>query len=150
MTLGENFQHRAWSGKDGRVAVELIEVAGMGHGVPVGNPSADPYGWQGPYFLNAGLSSTARIAFFWGFKVRVAIAAADRRRDKTAASPAGFSWQPRSGEMPGSVGLRGVTGGVQSVIAKSLKAAGLLKGLARWATFTFLRGTPFRARNSER
>ncbi len=134
VTLGENFQRRAWIGKDGRVAVELIEVAGMGHGVPVGDPSADPYGRQGAYFLNAGLSSTARIASFFGFKVRAAFAAADRRRHKTATSPAGFSCQPHSGAMPGNFGaglgggLSGVTDSVQSVITKSLKAAGLMKG----------------------
>jgi poly(hydroxyalkanoate) depolymerase family esterase len=119
VTQGENFRRRAWSGKDGRVAVELIEIAGMGHGVPVGDASVDRYGRQGAYFLDAGLSSTARIASFWGFKVPKAVASAERRTGAPASSFAGF--QLPSGAAPD------LLGGVQSVIRKSLKAAGLMK-----------------------
>ncbi|MES2253646.1 MAG: PHB depolymerase family esterase [Pseudomonadota bacterium] len=115
ITQGANYRHRGWTGADGKLAVELIEVSGMGHGVPVGG--RDAYGRAGPYFLDAGLSSTAAIARFWGFKVPLTVAANDARDDKPAPSFAGVTFQAKTGKR-----MR-----VRAVIMKSLKTAGLLK-----------------------
>jgi poly(hydroxyalkanoate) depolymerase family esterase len=117
MTQGRNFRRRAWSGSDAKVAVELIEVAGMGHGVPVGGASVDAYGRLGPYFLDVALSSTAAIARFWGFEVPVMAPSKDRRDDKPKPS---FRGVHLKAEMDGR-------GGVRAVIEQSLKAAGLMK-----------------------
>jgi len=115
LAQGKNFRRRSWAGADGKVAVELIEISGMGHGVPVGG--LDAYGRAGPYFLDAGLSSTAAIARFWGFKVPVMVAAKDAREAKPAF--AGVTLQAKTtGRVPGSV---------RAVIMKSLKSAGLIK-----------------------
>ncbi len=123
LTQGENFRRRSWAGAGGKAAVELIEISGMGHGVPVGG--LDAYGRAGPYFLDAGLSSTAAIARFWGFKVPVMVAAKDTREAKPKPSLAGVTFQAEArGRMPGVL----KSGGVRAAIMKSLKSAGLLKG----------------------
>lgn len=122
LTQGENFRRRSWAGVDGKVAVELVEISGMGHGVPVGG--LDAYGRAGPYFLDAGLSSTAAIARFWGFKVPVMVAAKDAREAKPVPSLAGVTFQAEArGGMPDVW----KSGGVRAAIMKSLKSAGLIK-----------------------
>jgi hypothetical protein len=40
----------------------------MGHGVPIATTGPDAYGTAGPFFLDAGVSATARIARFWGLE----------------------------------------------------------------------------------
>lgn len=40
----------------------------MGHGAPL-DGGGDDIGEAGPYFLDVGLSSTRRIAAFWGLPV---------------------------------------------------------------------------------
>lgn len=115
VTQGANYRHRGWTGADGKLAVELIEVSGMGHGVPVGG--RDAYGRAGPYFLDAGLSSTAAIARFWGFKVPVMVTAKDAREAKPALAGVTFQAKARRSK---SLGMR-------AAIMKSLKSAGLIK-----------------------
>lgn len=122
ITQGANYRHRGWTGADGKLAVELIEVSGMGHGVPVGG--LDPYGRAGPYFLDVGLSSTAAIARFWGFNVPVMVAAKAARNAKPKPSLASATFQAKAnGRIPDVL----KSGGVRAVIEKSLKAAGLIK-----------------------
>jgi poly(hydroxyalkanoate) depolymerase family esterase len=124
ITQGANYRHRGWTGADGKLAVELIEVSGMGHGVPVGGVTLDPYGRAGPYFLDVALSSTAAIARFWGFKVPLMVAADDVADAMPAPSFAGVTFQAKaSARMPDVL----KSGGVRAVIMKSLKGAGLIK-----------------------
>ena len=63
---GSNWEHSAWLGPDGQVAVEEWSVAGMGHGVPIDPSGPDGLGATGPYMLDVGLSSTRLIAESWG------------------------------------------------------------------------------------
>jgi poly(hydroxyalkanoate) depolymerase family esterase len=58
--------HRSWSAADGRVLIEDYIVPGMAHGTPLRTKGDGSYGAAGPYMLEADLSSTARIAQFWG------------------------------------------------------------------------------------
>ncbi|HEX6611048.1 MAG TPA: hypothetical protein VF051_09745, partial [Hyphomicrobiaceae bacterium] len=57
--------HR-WNDANGDTLVESIAVAGMQHGVPLASGDANCYGRPGPFFLEAGISSTWHIAGFWG------------------------------------------------------------------------------------
>jgi poly(hydroxyalkanoate) depolymerase family esterase len=97
-------RRRFWTGRDGKVMVEAFTLAGMGHGTPVKTRprSAMP----DPHFPAVGISSTARIAAFWG------IATQEQEETHKAA--------PRSA--PHLVG-----GSVRAVIQRALQSAGLLK-----------------------
>ena len=58
---------RVWKAADGKILVEAYSVSGMAHGVPLASSmNAEGYGAAGPFFLNAGISSTHHIARFWG------------------------------------------------------------------------------------
>ena len=46
--------------------MEAFLISGMAHGVPLGlTLDGDNCGTAGPFFLEAGISSTASIAKFW-------------------------------------------------------------------------------------
>jgi poly(hydroxyalkanoate) depolymerase family esterase len=64
------YRRRAWKHKDGTVALEAFHLPVMGHGTPVGGAAPENYGQAGPFFLAAGVSSTAEIANFWGLRAR--------------------------------------------------------------------------------
>jgi len=75
--------HRVWEDANGEPQLEAYGIAGMGHGVPLATAGADGYGAAGPFFLEAGINSTVRIACFWGLDS----AAAGKRKAWT--QPAG-------------------------------------------------------------
>jgi len=54
-----------WNDAAGQTRIELFSVSGIAHGVPLAT-SGDSCGTPGPFFLDAGLSSTHCIAQFWG------------------------------------------------------------------------------------
>jgi poly(hydroxyalkanoate) depolymerase family esterase len=61
---------RTWNDKAGRAAVEFYLIEGMGHGTPLkprpaSRSRADT---PGPFMLDAGISSTTRLADAWGLK----------------------------------------------------------------------------------
>ena len=58
--------YEGWRGADGRVAVELHRIAGLGHGVPISSGGEDGCGSPAPWILEAGISSSLQIARFWG------------------------------------------------------------------------------------
>ena len=57
---------RVWRDANGDTRLEAYSIAGMAHGVPLATGDADGFGMAGPFFLEAGLSSTSQIAQFWG------------------------------------------------------------------------------------
>ena len=63
--IGRHLRRR-WTDANGEMLVESITVAGMQHGVPLAAGDANCYGRPGPFFLEAGISSTRHIAGFWG------------------------------------------------------------------------------------
>jgi poly(hydroxyalkanoate) depolymerase family esterase len=98
---------RSWLGPDGDPAVEHYSIAGMAHGVPLDGQGEDRLGSAGAHMLDVGLSSTARIAAFFGIAPEEEPRpAARRRRAETGAA------QPAAGP--------------QAAIEKALRAAGLL------------------------
>jgi poly(3-hydroxybutyrate) depolymerase len=113
----ETYPRRAWLGADGEPVIEQYVITGMGHGVPLGGKD-DSVGEAGAHMLDVGLSSTARIAAFFGIAPEEAAGQADsapkplpapRRRD-----PAARPSRPQA------------AGGVQQVIEDALRKAGLM------------------------
>ncbi len=105
---------RVWSDADGRVLIEHYSVTGMGHGTPVHRDGIEGADTSGPFMLAAGISSTRRIAQFWGLVPSVAA------NEDAASSRAGASkpQEPPNEREPAGIG---------AVIAKALRAAGLMK-----------------------
>ena len=103
---------RVWRDADGREAIEEYRVAGLGHGTPLSTSGRDACGTAGPYMLEAGISSTRRIAAFWGLTP----AEANDRREP--AQPQPLDAKHRS---------QGASGGVGRVIEDALRAAGLMR-----------------------
>jgi poly(hydroxyalkanoate) depolymerase family esterase len=57
---------RIWKDANGETRLEAYNIAGLAHGVPLAREGADACGIAGAFFLEAGISSTACIARFWG------------------------------------------------------------------------------------
>jgi poly(hydroxyalkanoate) depolymerase family esterase len=58
---------RVWNDIEGNTLVEAFLISGMAHGVPLAAASdGNRCGTPGPFFLEAGISSTHNIAKFWG------------------------------------------------------------------------------------
>ncbi|MCO6052281.1 PHB depolymerase family esterase [Mesorhizobium sp. RP14(2022)] len=57
--------HEIWRNEAGQNVIETYCISGMGHGTPLATKSAPSYGTSGPFMLEAGISSTLRIAQFW-------------------------------------------------------------------------------------
>lgn len=64
--------HRTWHDAAGRAVIEEYVVAGMGHGTPLATRGDEACGSPGPHMLDAGISSTYRIAAAWGIIPAVA------------------------------------------------------------------------------
>ena len=62
--------------------IEAYSIAGMGHGVPLATTGVNSRGIPGPFFLEAGISSTSAMARFWGLDT------AEARERQTAARAA--------------------------------------------------------------
>jgi poly(hydroxyalkanoate) depolymerase family esterase len=118
---------RDWLDAAGAPVIEQYLIAGMAHGVPLESGGADPIGAAGAHMLDVGLSSTARIAEFFGI---AAASTADRQvaapvpaRAKAAPRPA----QARAPAPPRQRAPAASAGGVQGIIENALRAAGLMK-----------------------
>lgn len=97
---------RVWRDAGGADIIEAITVTGMAHGTPIAASGPDACGQSAPHMLDVGLSSTRRIAAFWGL---APLLAAGEARAATAAP----GW-------PGG-------GGVETMIGNALRQAGLLR-----------------------
>ncbi|CAA9521381.1 MAG: Poly(3-hydroxyalkanoate) depolymerase [uncultured Sphingosinicella sp.] len=114
----DGYPHRIWAGADGRPLVEQYVITGMGHGTPL-DPGQDAgqSGQAGPHMLDVAISSTDRIAAFFGIAQSTARpkAAAGKRKPNATARAAKQHQAPQ----PGSE--------VQDVIESALRAAGLMR-----------------------
>lgn len=98
----DGFPHEVWCDRKGRAVIERYDIPGMGHGTPL--DGAEPGETAGAYLLDVGISSTRRIAQFWG----LAPASAFRERPKPAAEA-----EP--------------AGGILHTIESALRQAGLMR-----------------------
>jgi poly(hydroxyalkanoate) depolymerase family esterase len=111
----ETYPRRTWLGATGEPVIEHYSITGMGHGIPLGG--VDGIGEAGAHMLDVGLSSTARIAAFFG------IAADEVNRQPAAASPLPAAQARRPARAPRPE----ASGGVQQVIEDALRKAGLMR-----------------------
>jgi len=124
---------RAWLGTDGTPLIEEYRIAGMAHGVPLAGGGEDPIGAAGAHMLDVGLSSTARIAEFFGIAASAAAAPAEAvparaapvKARQASAAPARTELRPAP-RKPAAPRPEPASG-VQAVIEKALRAAGLMQ-----------------------
>ncbi len=103
---------QAWHDEAGDAVLEVNMIGGMGHGTPLGR---DGLGSPGPYMLDVGISSTRRIAAFWGIADGTRDAVEPHRRAATDARQA-----QTTSAGPGAAG-------VTKTIEDALRAAGLMR-----------------------
>lgn len=123
---------RTWLGPDGREAIEDYRIAGMGHGTPLATTGNEACGRVGPHMLEAGISSTRRIAAFWGLAATERAARSDgpvpaNRIPDLAVAAAGAHAAPRSTLHLGGTRRSPAPIGVGKVIEDALRAAGLMR-----------------------
>lgn len=113
---------RIWINKAGRQVVEEYLVTGMGHGTPLSTHAPGSAEVAGPHMLEAGISSTRRLAHFWGLDGGINV------RPKHAASERNLSSdraQPRL--PPFARPVVQASGKIASTIEGALRAAGLMR-----------------------
>jgi poly(3-hydroxybutyrate) depolymerase len=63
----DGYPHQVWWNAEGETVVESYTITGMAHGTPIGTAeNEERYGAQGPFLIEAGISSSYRIAEFFG------------------------------------------------------------------------------------
>jgi poly(hydroxyalkanoate) depolymerase family esterase len=97
-------ERHVWHNPAGAALIESWTISGMGHGTPVTAAGIEACGAPMPFMLEAGVSSTRRIAAFWGL----------------AATPATSAGSAIESVQPGS-------GGIEAIISAALRQAGLLR-----------------------
>jgi poly(hydroxyalkanoate) depolymerase family esterase len=113
------YPRRAWLGRDGAPLIEQYTITGMAHGIPLDpGTGAGESGAAGAHMLDVGLSSTDRIAAFFG----IAPATAERME----ARPRAAGGRRPAGSHPAAARPEPAHG-VQAVIENALKAAGLMR-----------------------
>lgn len=137
----DGYPRRVWTDASGDDVIEEYVITGMAHGTPVAvDRDENSYGAAGPFLLDVGISSSYRIAEFWGLTeqaddiTRVRPAPEPVRHAPpavfTGERPAADAWATRGTTRkprqevprPGAPHMD-----VGSVITKALRAAGLMK-----------------------
>jgi hypothetical protein len=134
-----------WWNADGKTVVESYTISDMAHGTPLGLAGNDePYGAEGAFLIEAGISSSYHIAAFFGLTERVIPAsepAQSAPASKTVPSAATETLQSsdlaatlwskthkpvrQPNPAPREPQRRGID--VGGVITRALTAAGLMK-----------------------
>lgn len=134
------YPRRAWSDASGDEIIEEYVITGMAHGTPLATGNDEnSYGAAGPFLLDVGISSSYRIAKFWG------LTESSERKDWSRPSPRSI---PQASEpathplLPAAAAPKAESTArerqqnrqaatssldIGSVITKALKAAGLMK-----------------------
>ena len=85
-TTTDGYPRQVWWGADGETLVESFSITDMAHGTPLGfGAGEERFGAQGPYLIDAGISSSFCIAEFFGLTGQIHHA---RAAKSTKASPA--------------------------------------------------------------
>jgi poly(3-hydroxybutyrate) depolymerase len=121
------WRRRVWKHMDGTVALEAFHLPLMGHGTPVGGAAPENYGNAGPFFLEAGVSSTAQIANFWGLRAGKEAVAEKTVVPARALETAESFWTAAPDEAADAPSEPAAKPGIKAVIVAALKTAGLLK-----------------------
>ena len=117
-----------WHNGLGEPVVELHQLAGMGHGTPLGRDLEGGCGTAGPFLLEVGVSSTLEIARSWGLAERQSAQAGPAPHPPASAEPrrsaASHAFAPTTASLPS---LHDLTSEVGGVITGALRSAGLLR-----------------------
>ncbi|MFO8045851.1 MAG: PHB depolymerase family esterase [Halomonas sp.] len=62
----DGFPRKVWCNAEGREVIEEYIIKGMGHGTPIMAGGGEGLGEEDKFMLEVGISSTRRIAHFWG------------------------------------------------------------------------------------
>ena len=137
----DGYPHRVWTNAAGEEVIEEFVITGMAHGTPLAvGDDENSYGAAGPFLLDVGISSSYRIARFWGLTeksvgaVRSRAAAKPIRKEAEAAAPVHAAAPKAAGHQPAArrpherrEKAARPAFDVNGVITKALKAAGLMK-----------------------
>lgn len=121
-------RHHIWTDMSGRPIVEDYRITNMGHGTPLATTGAEACGAAMPHMLEAGISSTRRIAASWGLTGDGQQAAsAPRAQNDSSNLPAAriSRLEPMPPVPPRPADA--AKGGVEKVIQDALRAAGLMR-----------------------
>jgi poly(hydroxyalkanoate) depolymerase family esterase len=129
----DGYPRRVWRNAEGRETIEAFAIAGMDHGAPLAATGKDGVGAAGPFMLEAGISSTEKIAGFWNLSRSPAQPPADRDGPSIERPPAlQASREERipalsSERDPPHGSSHHPAKGVRQIIEDALRAAGLMK-----------------------
>ncbi len=130
----DGYPHRVWTDPAGRPVIEEYRITGMAHGTPLSTSAPDSDEVAGAFMLEVGISSTRRIAAFWGIDQ-----GADVRRSAdadVAPAPAPKSAatqvvqlrpEPRPAPEPAPGASDPGPSGIGKTIEDALRAAGLMR-----------------------
>jgi poly(hydroxyalkanoate) depolymerase family esterase len=121
----DNHPRARWLGDDGKALIEQYSITGMAHGVPIDprRGGGDALGAAGAHMLDVGLSSTLHIAEFFGIEGAPAVEADPAKAVAPVVSIAARRERPRAANPAPTPNASGV----QAVIEKALRAAGLMR-----------------------
>ena len=124
-------RHRIWHDAKGRALIEDYRIADMGHGTPLATTGNDACGTPMPHMLEAGISSTRRIAASWGLLNDQKVVQRPKPMDRaTVETPNSLSTAKTGLETLSSVKPARAAankGSVQKIIEDALRSAGLMR-----------------------
>jgi poly(hydroxyalkanoate) depolymerase family esterase len=124
----EGHPRRTWLAAGGEPLIEQYMITGMDHGIPLDPGTGEgESGQAGAHMLDVGLSSTDRIAGFFGIAPEREKKRAPRARPEKTAGIAAAAPAPRHRASAKRTGSRPEASGVQKVIEDALRAAGLMR-----------------------
>jgi poly(hydroxyalkanoate) depolymerase family esterase len=118
----DGYPRRIWTNDAGIDVVDEYVITGMAHGTPLATGNGENhYGAAGPFLLEVGISSSYHIAQFWGLTEhivsRTKTNTLSRKQPSPSANGASHERETAASPIPD----------VGDVIAKALRAAGLMK-----------------------
>ena len=124
-------RYRIWHDAKGRALIEDYRITGMGHGTPLATTGNDACGTPMPHMVEAGISSTRRIAASWGLLNDQKVVQRPKPMDRaTAETPNSLSTTKARLETLSSVKPARAAankGSVQKIIEDALRSAGLMR-----------------------
>ena len=138
-TVIDGYPRQVWWGTDGETIVESYAITDMGHGTPLGfGAGEERFGAQGPYLIDAGISSSYHIAQFFGLTGHIHHPRTTSSAKTTPvqafitpapvkAEPENVTFSARPMDKSHSAERRSRAIDINAVITRALTAAGLMK-----------------------
>lgn len=131
----DGYPHRVWRGADGAALIEEYEITGMAHGTPLApGRGAGRSGKAGAHMLDVSISSTDRIAAFFGIAEavapaakRVAKAGAGKQAAAKPATAKRATGAKRAAPRRKPAKAPPAHATVQTIIEDALRSAGLMR-----------------------